>query len=91
MDNDRETRIRQRAYDLWLDEGSPTGKHDDHWAQAEREIGSPDIDNDADNSAETKPDVIREAVRQHSDAFLVKSDLEDADQRESAPGTREQP
>ena len=35
MDIDRETRIRQRAYQLWLDEGSPEGKQHDHWAQAE--------------------------------------------------------
>lgn len=34
---------------------------------------------------------MREAVREHSDVYLVKTDLEDADQREAAPGTREQP
>jgi hypothetical protein len=33
---------------------------------------------------------IREASRQHGDAFVVKSDLEDQDQRDAAPGTREQ-
>ena len=45
MENDRETRIRQRAYQLWLDGGSPEGKQEDHWAQAEREIdnGDPEI------------------------------------------------
>ncbi|MFP5076259.1 hypothetical protein ACLE20_03040 [Rhizobium sp. YIM 134829] len=32
----------------------------------------------------------REAARQHGDAYIVASDLEDADQREAAPGTREQ-
>ena len=32
----------------------------------------------------------REAARQHGDAFIVASDLEDADQREATPGTREQ-
>jgi hypothetical protein len=44
-----------------------------------------------DSAEDIKPDVMREAVREHADTFLVKSDLEDADQRESAPGTREQP
>jgi hypothetical protein len=34
---------------------------------------------------------LREASREHSDAFIVKSDLEDEEQREAAPGTREQP
>ncbi|MFK0204472.1 hypothetical protein [Agrobacterium sp. NPDC090283] len=33
----------------------------------------------------------RQAARQHEDAFIVATDLEDDDQREAAPGTREQP
>lgn len=36
-------------------------------------------------------DALREAVRQRNDTFIVKSDLEDQDQRDAAPGTREQP
>lgn len=89
MDIDRETRIRQRAYQLWLDEGSPEGRRHDHWAQAEREID--DLDGAHGSGDPASPDVMREAAREHADAFIVKSDLEDADQRESAPGTREQP
>ncbi|KQS85778.1 MULTISPECIES: DUF2934 domain-containing protein [unclassified Rhizobium] len=34
----REHLIRERAYSLWETEGSPSGKHEDHWQQAEREI-----------------------------------------------------
>ena len=81
MEQDRETRIRQRAYQLWQDEGSPDGRQEEHWARAAREIDSGEIDN---------PGVVREAIREHTDAFVVASDLEDADQRESSPGTREQ-
>lgn len=33
----------------------------------------------------------RQAARQHKDAFIVATDLEDDDQRDAAPGTREQP
>ena len=33
----------------------------------------------------------KQAARQHEDAFIVATDLEDDDQREAAPGTREQP
>ncbi|MGK9040385.1 hypothetical protein KXS05_08455 [Rhizobium sp. SA279] len=33
----------------------------------------------------------RQAARQHEDAFVVATDLEDDDQRDAAPGTREQP
>jgi len=33
---------------------------------------------------------MREAVRQRSDGLIVTSDLEDHEEREAAPGTREQ-
>lgn len=33
----------------------------------------------------------RQAARQHEDAFIVATDLEDDDQRDASPGTREQP
>ncbi|MDB5738825.1 MAG: hypothetical protein JWO65_2493 [Sphingomonas bacterium] len=38
MSDDREQRIRQRAYALWEQAGGAHGAHDDHWAQATREI-----------------------------------------------------
>jgi hypothetical protein len=38
MSDDREQRIRNRAYALWERAGGTHGKHDDHWAQATREI-----------------------------------------------------
>lgn len=40
-----------------------------------------------------RQDALREAVRLKADGdqFLVKTDLEDQDQRDAAPGTREQP
>ncbi|HEY8381246.1 MAG TPA: DUF2934 domain-containing protein [Microvirga sp.] len=37
----REDRIRQRAYELWEQSGHG-GTPEDHWYQAEREIGSDD-------------------------------------------------
>jgi hypothetical protein len=30
--------VRQRAYELWKEEGSPDGGHERHWLQAEREL-----------------------------------------------------
>lgn len=51
----------------------------------------------ADAAGELAPDALprhdamREATRLHGDVFLVKTDLEDQDQRDAAPGTREQP
>ena len=37
-DDDREQRIRNRAYALWEQDGGRHGLHDDHWARATREI-----------------------------------------------------
>ena len=38
MADDREERIRQRAYDLWQKEGAPEGRHQDHWHEATAQI-----------------------------------------------------
>lgn len=35
--NDRDTRIRQRAYNRWEREGRPSGRDIEHWLDAERE------------------------------------------------------
>ena len=40
MRSDREERIKERAYAIWLAEGRVHGKHHDHWHQAEREIAA---------------------------------------------------
>lgn len=87
--DDRETKIRDRAHQLWEAQGSPHGEHETHRSQAEREIdqGSSEIEGDDEPNLAA----MREAARQHTDAFIVASDLEDADQREATPGVREQP
>lgn len=82
----REDEIRKRAHALWEQEGRPEGKHRDHWIRAEHEFDTQR--DEADNPPRLA--ALREASRQHRDAFLVKTDLEDADQREASPGTREQ-
>src|SRR3954453_16646795 len=38
MAEDRNPRIRERAYHIWLEEGQPHGRHDEHWHRAEREL-----------------------------------------------------
>ena len=85
----REQRIRERAHSLWEADGGIHGRHIHHWLQAEREIDKGDGELGPDD--EPRLDALREAKRQHSDTFLVPSDLEDVDQREAAPGTREHP
>ena len=38
----RDDRIRIRAYEIWQREGRPEGRHDQHWAEATREIEQED-------------------------------------------------
>jgi hypothetical protein len=85
----RNEEVRRRAHAIWEREGRPDGQQDDHWLKAEREIehGSGEIEGDDQPSLAA----LREAAREHTDTFIVASDLEDADQREASPGTREQP
>jgi hypothetical protein len=33
-----EHRIRERAFNIWLDEGCPDGRDQEHWQQAQREL-----------------------------------------------------
>jgi hypothetical protein len=33
-----ERNVRERAYQLWEEEGRPEGRHEDHWYRAEREM-----------------------------------------------------
>jgi Protein of unknown function (DUF2934) len=40
MQADRQARIRERAYQIWLAEGRIEGRQDEHWRRAEREIAA---------------------------------------------------
>ena len=37
-----ENRIRQRAYEIWEQEGRPEGRHAENWERARRELGGGD-------------------------------------------------
>jgi hypothetical protein len=82
-------RIRKRAYSIWQSEGGPTDRHEEHWLQAEHEVLHEADELEGDDIPNLA--AIRELAREHTDAFIVKTDLEDADQREATPGVREQP
>jgi hypothetical protein len=36
--SDKTQRIRERAYQIWHEQGNPEGLANDHWLQAEREL-----------------------------------------------------
>lgn len=38
MDGDGKVRVRERAYEIWLQSGRPEGAAESHWLQAEREV-----------------------------------------------------
>jgi hypothetical protein len=38
MESDKEARIRERAYEIWVREGQPHGRDAEHWQKAEAEI-----------------------------------------------------
>ena len=40
MSDQHRNRVEQRAYELWEREGRPEGRHDHHWAEAERQIAA---------------------------------------------------
>ncbi|WP_175922862.1 DUF2934 domain-containing protein [Burkholderia latens] len=55
MNEDRETQIRERAYRLWQADGSPDGRADEYWHQAERQLdaeGGASADNGAADGAD---------------------------------------
>jgi len=37
-DTDAEQRIRERAFEIWIEEGQPEGKHKEHWERARLEV-----------------------------------------------------
>ena len=37
---DKEARIRERAYEIWVSEGRPHGRDAEHWQRAEAEIAA---------------------------------------------------
>jgi len=43
MQSDRHERISERAYQIWVAEGRPHGRHDEHWQRAEREIAEEEL------------------------------------------------
>ncbi|TIT32077.1 MAG: DUF2934 domain-containing protein [Mesorhizobium sp.] len=42
MTDDRQERIRNRAHQIWQEEGQPAGHHERHWQQAAADIDRED-------------------------------------------------
>jgi hypothetical protein len=59
--NDKAKRIHEHAYRIWEKEGRPEGRHEEHWFQAEREIGQQDSENYEPTEAGSDPHGIHAA------------------------------
>jgi hypothetical protein len=55
---DREDRIRQRAYELWLAAGSPDGSPEQYWLMAEQELSSHDNPVEPSGPSERRTDSV---------------------------------
>ena len=55
MTEDRERRIRERAYALWEQEGRPEGRHEHHWRQASQEAGANMFDRQGATDRQDRP------------------------------------
>jgi hypothetical protein len=58
MSDQHRNRVEQRAYELWEREGRPEGRHDHHWAEAERQIAA--------EHAQPAPGAAAAALAKHS-------------------------
>lgn len=54
---DREERIRQRAHELWEQEGRPEGRAQDHWERAAQDLDREDAAIQREGIAGEKPGV----------------------------------
>ena len=67
------------------------GRTPDGADQSEGVIGAyPERQSETDSDDLSSLEALREAAREHTDVFVTACDMEDADQRVSSPGTREQ-
>jgi hypothetical protein len=65
MSDQHRNRVEQRAYELWEREGRPEGRHDHHWAEAERQIAAEGGDAGA-GQAQPAPGDAAAALASHS-------------------------
>jgi hypothetical protein len=52
---DREERIRQRAHELWEQDGRPDGKAETHWDRAAQDLDREDAEDPRKGVADQKP------------------------------------
>jgi hypothetical protein len=54
--SDRDERIKQRAYEIWEEQGRPEGKELDHWQQAAEEFNANSVEDPMGDELSLIPD-----------------------------------
>ncbi|MFC3631185.1 DUF2934 domain-containing protein [Paracoccus angustae] len=72
MTTRREDQIRQRAHQLWEEQGRPEGQHEEHWRQASSEIGD---DGDDGMGGDTPPSPHLQEDPPEGDRGTIESEL----------------
>lgn len=55
--SDRDERIKQRAYEIWEQQGRPEGKEHEHWQQAAEEFNANSVEDPMGDELSLIPDV----------------------------------
>ena len=67
---DMEQRIRERAYEIWVAEGRPRGRHQRHWQMAREAIAQEETLKSTVLPAEANKDAAEDAVIENAVAAL---------------------
>lgn len=78
--NDVDRRIRERAYRLWIEEGRPDGRAEDHWQRAAAQIARED---EQSSLATASPP--RDARTKRQDARLDERDRDRVSRSKPVP------
>ena len=76
VERDRERRVRERAYEIWEQEGRPDARSLDHWLSAKQELETeigPDAELAEDQGLPADP-AVEEERRARFDSLLGASD-----------------
>jgi hypothetical protein len=66
MTEDRERRIRERAHEIWEQEGRPEGRQEEHWRQASQEIGDELFRQQGATDAQERPGALDGGLRRRT-------------------------
>jgi len=67
---DKEQRIQQRAFEIWVAEGRPAGQHDRHWQMAREAIAQEETLKSTVLPAEANKDAAEDAAVENAVAAL---------------------